>query len=515
MQTLSEYATYDRLLLLIIKERVKHCRRHTSERKPTTDSLYEFLPPRKTWIRPKNRKRFLQRDGRIDLKKQNARAIYLTIKRDQSLQLMGNGHYPYLNRLDDLIFGLQDEIRSVDIHFAQPTLRPIKKEEKIIDGVPTTIYRPLSIYRELHDKILLGITCRYLMAKFNWFLHDNILSYRAPRSFGEKKRHVTDFNDGILLIEAFRRAHLTDSIYVSDCDIRKFYDTIPHRVVRQTMLEMLQASSLSELGCNEVMAVLDAYLQSYNFRDNVLAHPLRNGLFDYVPGMDASGRGVPQGGALSLIIADVVLNHVDRSVLRPEEDPNRLLVRLCDDMVLMHTDEESCRKLMTTYTDALERCGLSYHPFTDVASLKDSSAPRHTTAAFWHAKSHLPFLWAEGEGNCSAYIGFLGYEMHRNGEVRLRRSNIDKYTKKIHHAYFSMRRAIERAQAAGKELSDAQREELVANHISRLERALNFYTALDELPMSHRQLHMLAHRRSKLIRQVLKITKNPRLASVE
>lgn len=374
----------------------------------------------------------------------------------------------------------------------------------MIDGHSTTIYRPLSIYRELHDKILLGITCRYLMAKFNWFLHDNILSYRAPRPFGEKTRHVTDFNDGILLIDAFRRAHSGGSIYVSDCDIRKFYDTIPHEVVRQTMLEMLRSSSLSDAGCNEVMAILDAYLRSYNFKDNVQAHPLRNGRFDYVSGIDASGRGVPQGGALSLIIADVVLNHVDRSVLQPAEDSNRLLVRFCDDMVLMHTDEATCRKLMTAYTDALERCGLSYHPFTDVASLKNSSAPNQTTAAFWHAKSHLPFLWAEGEGNRSAYIGFLGYEMHRNGLVRLRRSNIDKYTKKIHQTYFAIRRTIERAQSEGKALTIAQREELVSNHLSRLERALNFYTALAELPVSHRQLHMLAHRRKKLARQVMR-----------
>jgi len=47
------------------------------------------------------------------------------------------------------------------------------------------------------------------------------------------------------------------------------------------------------------------------------------------------------------------------------------------------------------YADSLKSHGLYYHDFEPVGDRKH----------FWKIKSHLPFLWDDGDDNANRYIG--------------------------------------------------------------------------------------------------------------
>ena len=145
-------------------------------------------------------------------------------------------------------------------------------------------------------------------------------------------------------------------------------------------------------------------------------------------------RGVPQGGALSLMIANVVLNDVDKDIVEKPDD-NRLFLRYCDDMILMHTDRDECQRLIDMYAESLNRHDLIYHEFKSVSDSKATSDKYGKAAAtgkdFWKIKSHSPFLWGQGEGDSNLYVGFLGYEIRRDGRIRLRKSNVEKIKEKF------------------------------------------------------------------------------------
>lgn len=455
IKTLIDFASDELLTQLLVKERAKCLRRNRGDQHHHLDKdceltelssrkkLSRLMPPRYTWVRPSKRKALT--NGAIDIRKKAEKSLLLTIKRDTVLWKQGKT-FGYLDELHAYLKYIRERLADEALRLGTPNLMPILKDtEKLEDGTLKVTCRPLSVYSKLEDKIILALTSRYLTRYFNRYLHENILSYRPARNFHGKTHHVTDFNDGVRLIQAYRETHNSGHIYAADCDIKKFYDIIPHSVVVECFQRMLDESLLSEDGKRQVMCVLNAYLASYNFYTNALKvsqdspevftkvrrrlHDKENkntyliGRFGGIGDEDYKHRGVPQGGSLSLLVANIVLNDVDQ-VLVKQTDDNRLFVRYCDDMILPHTDYNECCRLMGLYAQSLHEHGLFYHDFESVCQSKSSTNPSATTSHFWEIKSHSPFLWGEGGSNSNLYIGFLGYEIRRDGRMRLRKSNI-------------------------------------------------------------------------------------------
>ena len=423
--TLLDFASKEELTLLLVKERVKCRRRNRGDKKHHLDRecdintlsmrkmLSLMMPPRYSWVTPSKRNR-LENDA-LDQSKNAEKALLLTIKRDRK-RLTAERRFRYLEEMDAFIIQIKQRLASATLSFESPQLRPILKSVDIEpDGSKTVTCRPLSIYSHLEDKIILALTSRFTRF-FDKYLHENILSYRKARFFHGKEHHVTDFNDGIQLIDEFRKAHIGEDIYESDCDIKKFYDIIPHSTVHKCFKQFLDRSPLDEDAKGQVMRVIDAYLSSYNFFTNAWqkaeAFPavyakVRRRLHDQegqnkyqlgwvdeimnMPEDERRQRGVPQGGALSLVVANVVLNEVDR-VIVDENDCNRLFIRYCDDMILLHTCRDTCERMMRSYVDSLNKHGLYYHAFEHVADAKETDNPTKTTGKFWSIKSHYPFL---------------------------------------------------------------------------------------------------------------------------
>ena len=71
-------------------------------------------------------------------------------------------------------------------------------------------------------------------------------------------------------------------------------------------------------------------------------------------GRVAAEVGVPQGGAISMLIANWVLDIADRRVER-WGDESLFYARFCDDIVIAHPDRRKCRAARDRYLRALER----------------------------------------------------------------------------------------------------------------------------------------------------------------
>lgn len=497
-KTLLEFATDDLLTQLLIKERAKYRSRNNSDKHHTLvkdcdlfelsnrKMLSRMMPPRYTWVRPSNRKK-LANDAN-DKRKNAEKALWLTILRDRGKQAEG-ATYGYMVELESFFLRIRQRLTSDDLQFEHPRLLPILKDvDPLPDKTKKVTCRPLSVYTQLEDKIILALTSRYLTKYLDKYLHDNILSYRHARTINGQEHHVTDFNDGIKMIQTYREAHQESRIYASDCDIKKFYDIIPHDVVRDCFERIFSQARFSDEAKSQVMKVLNAYLSSYNFythawlesknNDQVFAKMHRRfrdteGKNTYqlkwadeilsMPTAQKESLGVPQGGALSLLIANIVLNDVDR-VITAHEDPNRLFIRFCDDMILLHTDYDECCRLMKLYAESLKSHGLYYHDFENVAEC----SAKH----FWRIKSHLPFLWDDGDGNANRYIGFLGYEMRRDGRIRLRRSNIQRFKEKFQHLKYILYRY-------GKKHTAEELIEFKKQKVSSIIKGVKFYESLD------------------------------------
>ena len=524
IKTIIEFASDQMLTQLLVKERAKCLRRNRSDKYHHLDKdckldelstrkmLSRMMPPRYTWVRPPSSKRKKLPNSALSNRKNAEKALLLTIKRDEKERKNNGKTFGYLDELHAFFDLIRKRLSDEQLQLTPPQLMPVfKDKEKLDDGTWKVTCRPLAVYTKLDDKIILALTNRYLSRYLNRHLHENILSYRAARKFHGEKHRSTDFNDGARLIKAFREEHQSEDIYAADCDIKTFYDVFSHEMVRECFRRILDKTRLDEDGKGQVMRVLNAYLNSYNFYDNALKKSLDHpGAFgkirhrfhdgdgnntyllkrvDNITDEEFRHRGVPQGGALSLQIANVVLNDVDK-VIVDHPDDNRLFIRYCDDMILLHTNYDECCRLMDLYVRSLKDHGLFYHDFKQVSESKRGAT---TTQQFWKIKSHSPFLWGKGEGNSNLYIGFLGYEIRRDGRIRLRKSNIKNFDEKFIRLRYALRR-YQKKHTEEKNYLPHRKQML-----DKTMKGIEVYTAFDLEQFKHRaQYRHLEKQREKL-----------------
>ena len=506
MDTIYDFAKPKTIEALLIKERLKMCKRNRKhnekcrnknvENPPKhfnfSDHLNEpthsmsvriginfIMPPRGSWARPNKNHR---EKAENDWQEQMTQSLKSTLKRDRrilnsidkdskGLPIL-EGRYKRLNylvRLDDYIEKIRNIFRGNKLKFSKPDIVYIlkKKTDKYWE------YRPLAIFNHLDDKIILAIVSRYLAEKLNKHLHENILSYRPKRYF-LNELIATDFNTGIKTIGEYRARMKDANIYVADCDIQKFYDTINHDIVKECFNRILDKTGLTDEAKRQVNMVLDAYLNSYDFYNDAFFKQINKRVpndvekkvkwakeEDFVKcygskekfeqARDSKKIGVPQGGALSLLIANVVLNDIDSHVIN-KNDKQLFFSRFCDDMVLMHTNLDACRSAIVTYTNELNAHYLVYHKFSNISDLKNGNL---TLKRFWQEKSHMPFLWGSGP-NGHNWVGFLGYEMNRKGQIRLRLSNVEKFEVHIRSKFHRLDRRFKKGF-----LNDNQRKKFI------------------------------------------------------
>src|SRR5439155_194300 len=133
-----------------------------------------------------------------------------------------------------------------------------------------------------------------------------------PNSFGFRPRHnAHQALDAI--IEALRDGKLE----VVDADLSKYFDTIPHNRLMKLLARRLSDGS--------VLHLLRQWL------DAPIVEEQRDGRRRVLP----NRQGVPQGGVISPLLANLYLNALDWTVNNPGQSGHPALVRYADDFVIL------------------------------------------------------------------------------------------------------------------------------------------------------------------------------------
>ncbi len=143
--------------------------------------------------------------------------------------------------------------------------------------------------------------------------------------------------------------------WVIDLDIRRFFDTIDHRHMREFFSKRITDGVLNTL----VLGWLKA-------------GTVKNGAWE------ASEEGTPQGGNVSPLLANLYLHEVldDWFVkeVQPRLKSNGGMVRYADDAVMYFDRKEDAERVLAALGKRLDRYGLELHP--EKTRLLDFTQPR-------------------------------------------------------------------------------------------------------------------------------------------
>jgi hypothetical protein len=233
-------------------------------------------------------------------------------------------------------------------------------------------------------------------------------------------------------------------IFVTECDIQKFFDCVNHSLIVRT-LENFVSKYKIVLNQN-AKEIFIQYLESYSFSKNVFPlnntdyfknrrmegayfkwHPeiLKKQFYDlkeYDSNLENLEIGVPQGGALSCFISNLLLHSVDESVLNTNRK-DILYLRFCDDMIILHTDKGQCEKGLERYKDAIKKLKLLIHEPQEITNYSKT---------FWKTKSKRPYKWASKQfmGSNVPWLAFVGYQIKYDGSIRVRKKSFEKEKRK-------------------------------------------------------------------------------------
>jgi hypothetical protein len=232
-------------------------------------------------------------------------------------------------------------------------------------------------------------------------------------------------------------------MWVAECDIRSFFDCVAHGIAREAFAELIQdATRVSPKTriSDRAMMILEAYFRSYSFSKNIQDDATKalkirdpDGSFPWPSAeletlhqsKDLRDIGVPQGGALSGVIANAVLHIADKRIekLRRSSKKAFTYLRYCDDMILLSNDCTTCNRAFECYTLVLRELLLPMHLPKNVTTYDDH---------FWEGKSNAPYLWFNLREKCGIpWIQFVGFQIRHDGLIRVRPKSLKKQRSRI------------------------------------------------------------------------------------
>ncbi len=144
-------------------------------------------------------------------------------------------------------------------------------------------------------------------------------------------------------LHAVREGVMTGKRWVIDAGISKYFDTISHKHLREFLDLRIKGGAVRKMG--------NKWLKAGVLEEGVLQR---------------TGKGTPQGGVISPLIANAFLHCVldqwfDETV-RPRLRGRSLLVRYADDAVMLFENDRDGQRVLAVLGKRLERYGLRLHP---------------------------------------------------------------------------------------------------------------------------------------------------------
>lgn len=390
--------------------------------------LDELLPPRRAWHRSTKELRKKQSALRIA-----SLSIVRTITGAQKTGTLLSSEWG--QRFSCFCDAVSTIVSHGEFCFVPPTIQLVRKgtgRVKTMDeDKKRGAYRCISKFDKLEDRVILCKTATYLRDIFDSEFLDCCYAFRRNgRKFS--------FRKAVENLIAYRQRFADKPLYVADCDVQKFFDVINHQVIRNAYESFVQRLGDGRPDAR-VAKILDAYLEAYSFprnldecsaldvvakRDYVERVP-DDVLASLYPDCDLLELrlGVPQGGALSPLLANMVMDAVDRAVLSGG-DEDLFYARFCDDMIIVHPNRRKCEEALGRYLNAMRLLKLPIH--------KLCKKPRYS-ASYFTEKSKGPVAWKRTSVGLlgTNWVNFLGHQIRYDGAVRVRKETIKKHQERL------------------------------------------------------------------------------------
>jgi group II intron reverse transcriptase/maturase len=251
------------------------------------------------------------------------REAYRRTRKDGAVGVDGQTAAEYAANLEGNLQALLDRAKSGT--YRAPPVRRVHIPKG--DGSET---RPIGI-PTFEDKILQRAVAMALEAVYEQDFLDCSYGFRPGRS-AHQALHVLQHELTVMA-----------GGWILEVDIRKFYDSLDHAHLRETLRRRVRDGV--------VLRLIGKWLNAGVLEDGTLSFP------------DA---GSPQGGVISPILSNVFLHDVldvwfERDV-KPRLSGRAHLVRFADDVVIVFSSGNDARRVMEVLPKRFAKYGLTLHP---------------------------------------------------------------------------------------------------------------------------------------------------------
>ena len=384
---------------------------------PERNQIDRMLPPRKKWshFRPKFRR------PEQDV---NSSSLYRATIKLRELNPKPN----WAIELDRYIVEVRSRVFGEGaVQLESPTVQGVAKDKGSKDHRALCMFPP-------QDNIIAGLTAKYFRELLDPLFEDSSFAFRTKRPEKPVPTHHDAFEE---IFRIRTRSVPGKRLYVAECDIRGFFDSVDHEVAKLHLDRLTQRAGPIHPRAKQVF---NAFLACYSFPQNVLQVALpelqkRNSAARIPWPEEALQKfhrepaqkriGVPQGGAISCVIANIVLDYADKRIKAEAQKLGAQIhyLRYCDDMVLISPNKRHCQTVFSAYLKALDELKLPFH--------KPERVEQYGKA-FWDSKSKKPYCWTgeKGPGNVP-WLGFVGYQVRYDGLVRIKQKSVKKQLAKL------------------------------------------------------------------------------------
>jgi len=181
--------------------------------------------------------------------------------------------------------------------------------------------RPLGI-PVVRDRVAQEVLRRLLAPIFEPQFHEDSYGFRPNRNCHKA-------------IERALKLHGEGFLHVLDADIKGFFDNIPHEVIMQRVA--------MEVADGNILGILQRFLTAGVMEDGVFK---------------PTSVGTPQGGVISPLLANIVLNPLDWAL----EEAGFRFVRYADDFIVLCPNAERAQEARLLVEQTLSGLGLTLSP---------------------------------------------------------------------------------------------------------------------------------------------------------
>lgn len=490
----------------------------TGNRVKDKDYLYEMFPPRKRWCRLGKVR------VNLDTAARNERKLKYTYLKAKKRACKESWYLNLCAKADNIVRYAYKNRKGI----APPKVTVIEKKRN--EDKHIIECRPVCLFTNLETKITLSLLNKYLTNLFDPYFHKCSYAFRKPK----QDMHILQHLNAVEVIKKYREVHSEIALYVAECDMQKFYDTISHKVIKDRFLNLLhQAKKDKRISNYDAMMVkrwFFYYVDCFDFVTNVWVnnqkqanHPFwkniknKDGYRCRIEWVDKhllnrkltrkiKGRvGVPQGGALSGLIANIVMHFVDTEVLKAIENKDMLYCRFCDDMILIGVNQEEVSSTFQVYNKVIKKSQLVAHPNKgiELIHMKD----------FWKGKTRGPYKWMKGEFDSYPWITFVGFDINWCGNLRIRKSSfirqMNKQTKVANELLLPYKKG-KSARYCARTIFASLKSRLIATSVGRvnlwnyaenenLHSWMSAFSILDKNPWSMKQMRELDRHRQQVL----------------